>query len=285
MKMQTVRQPVLILLLLILSGCAGMVADSFMRPAITNLQRQTDVELVCEGTPALLLMLDSMIASEPGNRDLLITATKAFSGYAAALDACNKPQRASIVSVKARRYGLALLWPDTDIHAISTLPLPDLHSRLAGLSVSDVDALFWAGNGWVSWIQYQHGSPASLAQLVRVEQIMLRVLELDEGYYHGAAHLFLGAYYGSKPPLLGGNPEKSRLHFERALELGSREYLPGLVLYAETYARMSFDRELFSSLLQEVLDFPLESRPDLGLANQLAKRSAGKLLGEIEEYF
>lgn len=285
MKIQIVRLPLLFLLLQILSGCAGMIADSFMRPAVTNLQQQTDVELVCEGTPALLLMIDSMVASDPENKDLLMMATKAFSGYAAALDACNKPHRATMVSVKARRYGLALLWPNSDLHVLATLPLPDFQKRLAGLSDSDVDSLFWAGNGWGTWILHQQGTPASLAQLIRVEQIMLRVLELDEGYYHGAAHLFLGAYYGSKPPLFGGDFEKSRHHFERALGFSNREYLPGLVLYAETYARMSFDRELFSSLLQEVLDFPLESRPDLGLANQLAKLKAGELLNEVEEYF
>ncbi len=283
--MQALRLSVFLVLLQTLSGCAGMVADSFMRPAITNLQQQTDIELVCEGTPSLLLMLDSMIASDLEDKDLLITATKAFSGYAAALDVCNKSQRAATVSIKARKYGLALLWPNVELHAITTLPLPDLEKSLAGLSSSDVDSLFWAGSGWTTWIRHQQGSPASLAQLVRVEQIMRRVLELDESYYHGAAHLFLGTYYGSKPPLLGGNPERSRHHFERALGISNREYLPGLVLYAETYARMSFDRELFSALLQEVLDFPLERRPDLGLANQLAKRNASKLLSDVEQFF
>ena len=285
MKIQTLRLPVFLILSQVLSGCAGMVVDSFMRPAITNLQKQTDVELVCEGTPSLLLMLDSMIASDPDDKDLLITATKAFSGYAAALAACNKSQRAATVSTKARHYGLALLWPGIDLHTIATFPLPKLQTRLLSLSENDVDALFWAGSGWMTWIHHQQGSPASLAQLIRVEQIMLRVLELDESYYHGSAHFFLGAYYGSRPPLLGGKPDKSRRHFERALDISNREYLPGLVLYAETYARMSFDRELFSALLQEVLDFPLEGRPDLGLANQLAKRNASKLLSEVEQFF
>lgn len=283
--MQTVWLSIFVVFLQLLSGCTKMVADSMLRPVITNLQHQTDIELVCEGTPSFLLMVDSMVASDPEDKKLLITATKAFSGYAAALDVCNKSQRAATVSIKARRYGLSLLWPRADLHTITTLPLPDLQDALAKLSKSDVDSLFWAGNGWTTWIQHQQGSPASLAQLIRVEQIMLRVLELDETYYYGAAHLFLGVYHGSKPPLLGGKLKESRRHFERALAISNREYLPGLVLYAGTYARMSFDRELFSSLLQEVLDFPLESKPDLGLANQLAKRNAQKLLSEIDMFF
>ena len=268
-----------------LGGCTRMVTNSLLRPAIDNLQSQTDIELVCEGTSSFLLMLDSMVASNPEDKELRITATKAFSGYAAALDVCDKPQRATTVSIKARQYGLSLLWPDVDLHTVTTLPLPNLQNTLKNVSKSDVGLLFWAGSGWATWIRHQQGSPASLAQLIRVEQIMLRVLELDATYYHGAAHLFLGVYHGSKPQLLGGKPELSRHHFEQALAISNREYLPTLVLYAKTYGRMSFDRDLFSSLLQEVLDFPLASRPDLGLANQLAKRDASILLSEIEQFF
>lgn len=262
-----------------------MVVGSVMGPTLTNLQRQTDVDLVCEGTPAFLLMLDSMIASAPDDKKLLLTATQAFSGYAAALDSCSKPERAAAVSVKARLYGMSLLWNCDNLHGNCTLPLSDLEQTLAQLDRDDVDLLFWAANGWATWIRHQQGSPESLAQLVRVEQMMLRVLELDETYYHGGAHLFLGVYHGSKPALLGGNPELARRHFEQALAISNRQFLPALVLYAETYARMAFDRELFVALLQEVIDFPLESQPDISLANQVAKRDAIRLLGQADQFF
>jgi len=262
-----------------------MVVGSLMRPTVANLQRQTDIDLVCEGTPAFLLMIDSMVASAPNDKKLLLTATQAFAGYAAALDACGKPERAATVSIKARLYGLSLLWNCDDLHKVCTQPLTDLQQTLTDLDRGDVDRLFWAGNGWATWIRYQEGSPESLAQVVRVEQIMLRVLELDETYYYGGAHLFLGAYYGSKPPLLGGKLEESRRHFERALTLSNRQFLPALVLYAQTYARMAFDRELFVDLLQEVLDFPLESQPNIALANQVAKRNATRLLDQADQFF
>ncbi len=276
---------VLLALLSLLSGCARMVAGSLMEPTMANLQRQTDIYLVCEGTPAFLLMIDSMIASTPNDKKLLMTATQAFSGYAAALDACGKPERAATVSMKARLYGMSLLWNCDDLHSVCTLPLSDLQQTLASLDRDDVDRLFWAGNGWATWIRHQKGSPESLAQLVRVEQIMLRVLELDETYYYGGAHLFLGVYYGSKPPLLGGKPELSRRHFEQALVISNRQFLPALVLYAQIYARMAFDRELFVGLLQEVLDFPLENKPDISLANQVAKQNAANLLNQADQFF
>jgi len=262
-----------------------MMADSLMRPTVANLQRQTDIDLVCEGTPAFLLMIDSMVAADPKDKKLLMTASQAFAGYAAALDACGRPERAATVSRKARLYGMSLLWDCDSVHRICTLPFSELQQTLAGLDRDDVDRLFWAGNGWATWIRYQQGSPESLAQLVQVEEIMRRVIELDETYYYGGSHLFLGAYYGSRPPLLGGKLEESRSHFEKALLIGSRQFLPALVLYAQTYARMAFDRELFVGLLQEVIDFPLESRPDIVLANQVAKRNAARLLEQVDQYF
>ena len=256
-----------------------------MRPTVDNLQRQTDIDLVCEGTPAFLLMLESMVASAPDDKALTMSAARAFSGYTAALDACGRPARASAVSVKARLYGLSLLWNCDNLQAVCTVPFATLEQTLAGLDRNDVDRLFWAGYGWATWIRYQEGSPESLAQVSRVEQIMLRVLELDETYYFGGAHLFLGAYYGSRPVLLGGKPEASRRHFERALALGNRQFLPALVLYARTYARMTFDRELFVDLLQEVLDFPLQMRPDIALVNQVAKHNATRLLEQTDQFF
>jgi TRAP transporter T-component len=269
----------------LLNGCARMVSESLLGPTMTNLSRQTDIDLVCEGSPAFLLMLDSMVAANPEDQTLLLHATKAFGGYATALDVCGNPKRAATVSSKAKLYGMSLLWDCDPLKSTCTVSLPELEQTLAGLGKADVERLFWAGNGWATWVRYQAGSPQSLMELPQLEQIMLRVLELDESYYHGGAHIFLGAYYGAKPPLLGGKPELSRHHFERALSLSNRQFLPTLVLYAQTYARMAFDRELFVSLLQEVLDFPLESQPTSGLANKVAKRNAGRLLDETDQFF
>lgn len=275
----------MLILLASVTGCARIAVNSLMRPTIANLQRQTDLDLVCEGAPSYLLMIDSMLASEPDDRELLLTATQAFAAYSAALDVCGRPERAAAVSIKAKEYGLALLAGKNKLESIGRMEPDALQNALDGIGKDETPSLFWAGNGWATWIRYQEGSPAALADLVRVEQIMLRIIELDESFYHGSAHLFLGAYYGSKPLMLGGKPEESRLHFEKALAISNREYLTVQVAYAQVFARMAFDRELFEQLLREVIDFPIERRPDIALANQAAKRLAGELLAQIDALF
>jgi hypothetical protein len=279
------RTTIFLLFLFGISGCTRMIVGSIMQPTVDNLQQQTDLELVCDGTPAFLLMIDSMLASDPDDESLLLTATQAFTAYTAALDACGRPERAMVISEKAKKYGLAFL-SQTSQHPFSpTTPLPDFQQTLAAMDTNDVPALFWAGNGWATWIRYQGGSPASMAQLVRVEQMMLRLVELDETYYQGGGHIFLGVYYGSKPPLLGGKPELSRAHFEKALAIGNREFLPTQVAYAETYAKMTYNRDLFEQLLQEVVSFSIEKRPDIALINQVAKRRAAQLLEQADQFF
>ena len=265
-----------------ISGCAALIVRPVLAPLSFSLQRQTDLELVRSGLPSFLLMIDGLILANPHDRQLLISGVQAYVFYAAVQFEDGAAARAAVVSEKARDYGQDLLRRLCG----DELPrrLADLADCLQRVDQKDVAALFWGGYGWASWLGYQDGAPAALADLPRVEQIMQRVLALDEAFYHGAAHLFLGAYYAARPPMLGGQPEQSRQHFERALVLGQRRFLPAQVLYAETYARLTADRPLFERLLREVLAQPLPA-DELASTNKLAKARAGRLLDRIDDYF
>jgi len=261
-----------------LTSCTSLLTGTIINPAVGNLQKQSDVDLVCEGAPAFLLMIDSLVESSPENRDLLLNATQAYGGSAAALVSCNAPpERIMAISSKARLYGKRLL--------SSYLPLEDisgdrLGDALGRISARDARYVFWGAFGWLSWVQQQQGSPISMAELIVIERIMQRLLTLDETIEYGSPHLFFGALLGAKPAMIGGDPEQSRYHFERALEISKRSYLLVHTTYAETYCRMTFDKDLHDTLLQEVLDFPLEQAPSQTLVNQIAKRKAEQLLAD-----
>lgn len=263
-------------------SCSTLLSNTLIEPTIENLSKQTDLELVCDGAPAYLLMIDSMIASDPDSYSLMRLGAQAYSGYVAAMVECDLPaDRIDAVAEKARLYGTTLLSrllpiaPDTEAK--------EFERRLDQLRTSQVPDLFWGTFAWLNWIQVQHGSPEAMADLVTVENIMERLLELDETYQAGSSHLFFGAYYATRPPMLGGDPEKSSYHFKRALELSGRNFLLVQTTYAETLARQLFDRKLHDRLLAEVIKFPLESAPDFALSNQIAKRKARRLLDE--DYF
>ena len=48
------------------------------------------------------------------------------------------------------------------------------------------------GASWAAWIQARKDDWAAIGDIARVESIMTRVVELDEAYQEGGAHLYLG---------------------------------------------------------------------------------------------
>ena len=273
---------VLILLTLGLSSCTRVITGTIVQPTVDNLQKQTDLELVCEGAPAYLLMIDSMIASAPQNRALLRIGAQSYGSYLAALGECGaEPNRIGAIADKGRLYGTTLI--AQVLPGITPDRRVDLDAELAALSRSDVAPLFWGTMAWLSWIQQQQGSAEAMADLVVVEKIMTRLLALDETFQAGAIHLFFATLQATKPAMLGGDPEASRHHFDRALELSRHRFLLVQTSYAETLARMTLDKKLHDRLLHEVIAFDIAAAPDFALANQIAKRKAARLLAE--EYF
>jgi len=243
------------------------------------MQEQTDVLLVCEGTPSYLLMIDSLIAGDPHDQGLLTLGTKAYGGYIGAMAECNEdPYRIKAMAEKAYGYSSRLLQETLAITPSDNLDT--FKAKLQRSTPAKAQKLFWVAFGWMSWIQQQEGSPAAMAGLGKIELLLQKIIELDEEVENGMAHFLIGSYYGARPGMLGGKPKLSRYHFDRALHISQRKILIMQTLYAQTYARNSFDKELHDSLLQEVLDFQLEQNKSYMLANQIAKRKAERLLNE-----
>src|SRR5690606_39780377 len=77
---------------------------------------------------------------------------------------------------------------------------------------------------------------------------------------------------------MGGNPEKGREHFEKALALTGGKAGLVHVNYAQAYAVHKQDKELFTKLLEQALKLPATGR--LALPNTIAQRRARRLLSQ-----
>jgi hypothetical protein len=276
--------PIILAIVLMSNGCTSMIIQPLLDPVELSLQKQTDLELIKDGAPSLLLLLDGLIAKNPHNKNLLMAATKAYGAYAITLHESNDLDRAISISQKAKTYGMTLLSLLPHLENIHAKKLVETDQALDRISRGQVGYLFWGAYGWATWIRFQEGAPGAMVDLPIIEHIMLRVVELDESYYYGGAHIFLGAYYSSRPAMYGGKPQLSRDHFERALAISNRKFLLTQVTYAETYARLVFDKKLYENLLTEVLDQPLEDN-EMASSNKLAQVMAKKLLDATEEFF
>ena len=267
-----------------LAGCArvaGSVAADTLSAAILN---QDDPELVASGVPAYLLLLDGLIAQSPDNPALLSAGAQLFALYGSRFVA--DPERAIVVTAKARRYGTRALCIEHE-PACAWTGRGDYDSfvrELDGVGRKQVDALFAYAVGWLSHLDATSDDWTAVAELPWVEAALARVLALDEAYDGGSVHAYLGTLNSLRPPALGGRPEVAKAHFERAIELSAGLDLSVKVEYARRYARLVFDQELHDRLLNDVLSAPAEA-PELTLFNVLAKQEARGLLESSREYF
>ncbi|MBA4419231.1 MAG: hypothetical protein C0392_15205 [Syntrophus sp. (in: bacteria)] len=289
--MKLLRIPILfcILCLFLLTGClpnkkltvaaTGILLEGVAKSAF----KQSDLKLVREGIPAYLMLMDGMIESVPDNDQLLITAAQTYSSFASTFMEETDPEYAKLLYRRARNYSLRSL-ELRGIKSPAESLFDDFKESVKGCNSKDVPYLFWAATSWGNWIKLNLDSMEALAELPRVELMMKKVLELDEGFYYGGPHIFMGIWFASWPKDAGGDLKKAQKHFQRALEIGQGKFLMTYVYYANFYARQAPDKDLFVSTLQKVLDTPADIAPEVTLLNTVARKKAADLLSRKEEF-
>ena len=259
-------------------------AASLVEDVANASYKQSDLRVIREGMPAYLMLIDGMVEAVPDNPRLLITAAQAYASFASAFIESEDKDHARVLYEKAKKYALRSL----EIRGLKnpvSKPFNEFEAALNDLDKGDVPYMFWAATCWGSWIRLNMGSMAALAELPRVEALMKRVLVLDEHFYYGGPHLFMGIWFASRPKIAGGDLSKARYHFSKALELSQGKFLMTQIYYADQYAKKAFDKDLFVSTLENVLDTPADRIPELTLLNTVAHKKAKKLLAEADDYF
>lgn len=276
----------IVITLLLVSGCSSVIEGESRRFADNfslAVQENDDPQLVAEAMPSYLLLLDALVRNSPEQTALWQAAATLNSAYAG--NFITDKERAKALNQKALDYAFkALCQTDARLCKPRELTVVDLQAILAKIDKEHVPILFTAGSVWAGWIQANSEDWNAVADLSRVEAIMQRIVELDESYQQGAAHLYLGVLATVLTPALGGRPEVGKQHFERALLLSQNQNLMVKVYYAKNYARGIFDRELHDRLLQEVLSADPHA-PHLTLSNRLAQQEARQLLKTADDYF
>ena len=251
---------------------------------IEAMNQETDLDLAEESIPANLNMLQGMISIDPENIKLHTFAAQAFYGLSYGFNEDYRPERASKFYLRGRKHGLTALELISGKNML-TMPIAEFENQMAQFDKDDVAAMFWTASNWAKWIDMHRDSVEAIAQLVRATALMQRVLELDDTFYYGSAHMYFGIYYGSRPPLLGGNFEKSRQHFDRAREITDSKLLIPDLLQAEYLDRQQHNRQGFHDRLTAIVNAPDDLMPSLALQNQIAKRKAGLLLKKENQWF
>ncbi|MCA8959784.1 MAG: hypothetical protein KDC38_04700 [Planctomycetes bacterium] len=271
----------------LLPGCASWIRSSafeatsdLLRGLDATIQRQPDIELVRDGVPTLLLLLDSLTRARPDDVELRRRAALTFSSYAQAFLA--DTDRARLLNEQARTHGWELL-------RLVGFPDPvtsDFDEFLAAVQGSEaIDALYAAGSAWLGWILSDTESMEAVADVPRALALLDRVLDIDPDHDSGAVHLVFAVYFAAQPRGAGQDLERSREHFRRAIELRGAASLLPRVLRAEFIGKATLDEAFFVDELRAVLDVPRGSDDRDALTNALARRRARELLAHKDDFF
>jgi len=253
--------------------------------ALAAMNEESDLDLAEAAAATNLKLVEGLLHADPKNRQLAALTAQAFGGYALAFVEDDEPARAAALYRRGKEYGLRGLMRNRHVAAAVRGTDDEFVASLQHLGQGDKELILWTAMCWGKWIDLSRTDPAAVADLPRVEALFQRLLELDEGYYYAAPHVFLGVFFGGRSRMLGGRPEEAKAHFERALELTGGRFLTARLYYAEFYARQAQDRALFESQLHAILDAPDDILPEMRLANEVAKRKARRLLARVDEWF
>lgn len=279
------RTAFMISVLCSLNACSyfiGSATEDFADRLKTAMLSNDDPETVAEAMPAYLLIQEASLLDDAENESLLLATANLYGAYMSLLpeDQARK-QRLSKKRLDIAMQGICA--HSQNWCGLQQKNYDEVRALLPQTDRDDIGGLFSVTTAWAAWIQANKDDWNAIAQLAQVKLIMQRVLEIDESYEQGAAHLYMAVMESLLPESLGGKPDLAQQHFQRAVQLAP-ENLMNKVLYAKYYARMVFDRDLHDSLLKSTLAAKTTA-PGLTLINTVAQQQARQLLDSADDYF
>ena len=301
--LSSVFRGVVIAATLVSTGCSirSMAVNALsetLAEGVTVYASDDDPELVREALPFNLKTVETLLQSSPDHPGLLLIACSTFTQYAAAFiqadaevaewedfdyAAAEKSKtRALNFYIRARDYCMRRV--EVDYPGLADRLRLEPYEAVAAFGIDDVESMYWLAGSWGSAISLGLDQPALAADLPVVRVLLARALELDEGYNRGALHAAL-IMLESVPELLGGSPDRARVHFERAVELSDGLNASPYVAFATGVSLTTQDREEFESLLGSALAVDPEADISIRLLNLVTQKRARLLLDHADELF
>ena len=281
-----IKTVLLVFTVLSMIACSTVVTNAkkdFAQDLSATILEFDDPETIKKAVPAYLILISSLIKSEPENVDLLESGAQLYGAYATGFTDSDASKRA-LANRSFDYASRALCLRNANFCDVKVLSYFEFEERLVTIEKPEVESMFIFVSSWAGVIEANSNDWNAVAELPKVKAGLQCVLDTDETVSNGNAHLYMAVMESLLPPTLGGKPDLAKKHFERAIEISDGNNLMAKVLYAEKYARMLFDRKLHDRLLQEVLDADTGPK-DLVLANTLAKQKAVELLADADDYF
>jgi len=286
----------------LLTGCSLSISH-FSENINKAVKANNDPQTVMQALPTYLILMDGLIENDPEDEDMLIASARLMNAYAGLLgaeldmmsaqleDDQNKYQREQIKNQKKKltlkslqRAEKANCISEEYLCNLTSLKYSEFEKQLQNIDEDDINMIYSLGTVWAAWLQANRGDWNAMAKLPHIKLIMQRVISIDEKWDNAGAHMYLGVLNSLLPSALGGKPEDGKENFETAIKITQGKNLMVKVLYAEYYARLTFNKALHQKLVSDVLS-TTESPDKFLLINALAIQKAKALQASAKDYF
>ncbi len=282
-----------------------------------------DPQLVKDALPFILKMYEMLAEKNPKNSDLLLSTGKTFVMYSNIfiqtpanmlpdeqyLDQFKMLRRSKKMYQRGVEYILRAIELKHKNFRVQ-LEEGEIDTILNEMDQDDIPYLYWAASGMLGEFTCDPFDFSLGSGLYKPVAFLYRALEIDETYDNGALHDLLiminaslpealmykkiegaisetadytAGYYGELNLLTPS--DKSRYHFERAVEIaGGRSSSPYLSL-ATTVSVNEQNYEEFQSLLNTALEIDPELIPEMRLAGVIYRDKAQWLLDHASNFF
>ena len=240
-------------------GCSTLrhqaldIAAPLFLEGAAGFEEEGDWESFREGVPGNLKILEGFLAIRPKNKDLLVAATKGWSGYSFAVhetlyledkwaekDSSKHFHRALSGYSKAVHYGLRFLeeegvsYGDLEkaLREKGGIPL-FLEGRLSSHQ-RNLEGVLFTAQALGGLINLQRDNMKLVASLPLAKGLFDWVCTHRPSIANGVCPIFYASYESGRPRMLGGNPERGKKLFEELIKKNPHNWL-ARVAFLEHY--------------------------------------------------
>jgi hypothetical protein len=243
-------------------------SSGLLYSASNEVEAASNYELFRNGVPANLMLMEGLLSEAPENEEILATLTKGYAGYAFAVNESdmlneewgelkseNGKSQALMNYTRSMNYGLRYL----KLHKIELADLVAKMNEPQGIAhlldkrlssdKQDLNLVIFTAQSLAALINLQKDNISLVAQLPIARAMFDWVCMKEPQINYGMCDVFYGAYEAGRPKMLGGNPEKGKEIFLRAIENHPHNWLIR-TSYMQFYLIPQNDKEGFAQQLE-----------------------------------
>jgi predicted anti-sigma-YlaC factor YlaD len=257
----------------------------------------SDPKLVGDALPFAIKMYEALLESTPKHQGLRLTTGSLFVMYANAFVQGpaemlpgeewhlreNEMKRAKQLYLR----GIEILYGALDLkyNGFSKANAEQKAIMLNKCKKEDAGLLYWAVAGGMAAYSLDLFDFELGMKISEWKMMIQRAYELDPDYNGAALDEFMLLFYASLPEVMGGDVERAKGHFRRALEKTGGKSTGAYISYAQSICVAAQDYEMYKDCLEKALAVDPDAVPSARLVTIINQRKALWLLDNAYYYF